>query len=253
MSRGTFRIVNRLAKFGHLPGITLGEGLALRRGDDRLNRAFDSYREIMQAPRRVPIEDVLEIERCGCPDFIGGTLETGSGSWPAGCHGDYPENHAVTFQVDKRNMPSFLKDHFEEAWKLCAAAYAYVGVALVREDENSSANVRVTWERGRGWIGLAIVPRGPGCGTRIWAKFDTRWAPSNLVPGWAKLLGHEFGHNMGYGHTRGGIMNPTLSVPSSFPETAWLNDIAYPMFKRNFGGMPIAPTWGIYPGADNAN
>ena len=190
-----------------------------------------------------PATDALfGVERCGCADFA---LEaTGQGSWPAGCHPDWPDNHAFTVNVNKAGMPSFLgnKDDpdspFEQAWRLCRAAYANIGIVFIREDGNSRANTTVTWQRGAGWIGLAIVPSNPRCGDSIWAKFDNRYNPSALIDQWARLLAHEFGHNMGMGHSNGGIMNPSI-IGGTFETDEWRGDPSEPKLDRFFGGDPV--------------
>lgn len=190
--------------------------------------------------------DLLEMPRCGFPDYTQEDLmlANGSGSWPVGCHPDWPNNHAFSVQVNKSSMPSFLGSRtdensvFEKAWRLQRLAYADMGIVYVRDDNNSRANTLVTFQRGRGWIGLAIVPRNPKCGDRIWAKFDVRYSPRDLLNQWARLLAHEFGHNMGMSHFRGGIMNPSI-VSGVFTPTAWRGDPAERTLARWFGGDPV--------------
>lgn len=189
---------------------------------------------------------LLDEPRCGCPDYAKDdfTLETGSGSWPVGCHKDWPNNHAFVVQVNKSGMPSFLGSRtdnnsvFERAFQLQRLAYADMGIVYVREDTNNRAHTLVTFQRGRGWIGLAVVPRNPRCGDRIWAKFDTVYSPRDLLNQWARLLAHEFGHNMGMSHFRGGIMNPSI-VGGVFRPTAWRGDPAEAILRRWFGGVPV--------------
>lgn len=182
---------------------------------------------------------LLEMPRCGHPDFEEfSLLETGRGSWPAGCHPDWPNNHTFTVQMNKSRMPSFLNDVIEPAWELCRAAYADMGIVFIREDDNNRANTYVTWERGNGWIGLAIVPRSFRCGMRIWAKYSWRYQPRDLVNQWARLLAHEFGHNMGMGHTRGGIMNPSI-IGGKFDKNEWRGDPKERELTRYFGGVPV--------------
>lgn len=189
--------------------------------------------------------DLMSVERCGCPDYAMSVQEaTGSGSWPANCHPDWPGVHTFTIQVDKRGMPSFLGSRddpdsvFERAFERMRQAYADIGIVFIREDNNSRANTLVTWQRGAGWIGLAIVPSRMSCGLRIWAKFDNRYSPSALFDQWARLLAHEFGHNMGMSHFRGGIMNPSI-VSGPFTPTAWRGDPAFGSLRRFFGGEPV--------------
>jgi hypothetical protein len=181
--------------------------------------------------------DLLTMERCGYPDY---TIEAanGSGSWPANCRSDYPGVHTFSVQMNKSGMPSFLQDVIEPAWDLVRQAYANMGILFLREDDNPKANTYVTWQRGAGWIGLAIVPRSPRCGERIWAKFDNRYRPGQLLDQWARLLAHEFGHNMGMSHSRGGIMNPSITS-GKFTPSAWRGDPSESILRRYFGGVPV--------------
>ena len=189
-------------------------------------------------------KDLFSVKRCGYPDY-GPDVEaaTGSGSWPAGCHPDWPDNHSFTVSINN-NPPSYLgsigdpNSPIEQAWELCRLSYADMGCVYIREDGNANANTQVTFVRGRGWIGLAIVPSGPRCGDTIWAKFDNRYQPSALIDQWARLLAHEFGHNMGMSHSRGGVMNPSIAS-GTFDPDEWRGDPSEPKLTRYFGGEPI--------------
>ena len=185
---------------------------------------------------------LMKVDRCGRPDYemsvqAGRRAGTRS-SWPKGCHPAFGNHHTFAVYIDKSNMPGFLKPHFDKAWMLCRAAYADVGIWFFETQTKLEANTVVTWERGKGWIGLAIVPNNPGCGQRIWAKFDTKYQPRDMVNQWARLLAHEFCHNMGLSHTRGGIMNPSI-VGGKFDRDEWRGDPSFPALKRFFGGNPI--------------
>ena len=187
---------------------------------------------------------LFTLERCGLPDFA---METGRGSWDVGCHRDFPDIHTFTVNVDKSRMPSFLgrrddpQSIFEMAFDLCRAAYADIGILFLREDGNINAQTTVTWERGNGWIGLAVVPNDPGCRDRIWARFDTRYNPQSpqiLLLQWEALLRHEFGHNMGMGHFQGGVMNASILRFTNQAPT-WRGDPAEQTLVRYFGGEPV--------------
>lgn len=251
------QIIEKLWGYGHylstpytLPlaldnGLTSVAGLSAARSYiSFFEKQFEELCNVFNYPQTIYIGDELnpafvalfEIPRCGCPDYTEDGV--GSGSWPVGCHSDWPNNHAFTIQVNKSGMPSFLNTIFEDAFDLCRAAYADIGIAFVREDNNNKANTLVTWQRGAGWLGLAIVARNPKCNERIWAKFDNRYQPKDLTNQWARLLTHEFGHNMGMGHSRGGIMNPSL-LSGEFKTNAWRGDPSEPILTRYFGGEPI--------------
>lgn len=249
-------IIRKLWDYGHFrnpavpTGVTESQLPMLDLASSEVQTAITSYRDFFGLPMAaggsltLDLAESLAADRCGCPDYeeASGEMDaTGRGSWPVGCHPSYPNNHAFTIQVDKRNMPGFLHPVFEAAFELCRKAYRDIGIAFIREDNNSRANTLATFERGRGWIGLAIVPRGPKCGQRIWAKFDVRYQPRDLLNMWARLLAHEFGHNMGMSHSRGGIMNPSI-VGGVFTPTAWRGDPSESILRRYFGGQPIPDT-----------
>lgn len=261
-------LIRRLYELGHFrnpahpTGVNEDDLPNLRLTDEPVKKAIASYQEFMAedfdrlslaAHGRIGIADgevgpateaLVQVERCGCPDYDGAEMATGSGSWPAGCHPDWPNNHAFTVQVNKSGMPSFLgrpddpNSIFEQAWDLQRRAYADIGIVFIREDDNPRANTYVTWQRGAGWIGLAIVPNRPKCGERIWAKFDNRYSPGAMLDQWARLLAHEFGHNMGMSHSRGGIMNPSITS-GKFTTTAWRGDPSESLLSRFFGGEPV--------------
>jgi hypothetical protein len=253
-------IIEKLWAYGHFnnpgcpTGVCAGDRAKLTLDDAAVRTAVASYQSFMGADfDRLSARyhgrpgvadglvgpatmDLLDLPRCGCPDFLAAAV--GSGSWPAGCHPDWPNNHAFTVNVNKSGMPAYLADVVEDAWGLCRASYADIGIVFIREDGNTRANTTVTWTRGAGWIGLAIVPSGPRCGDTIWAKFDNQYRPSALLDQWARLLAHEFGHNMGMGHSRGGIMNPSI-VTGPYTRTAWRGDPSEALLTRYFGGVPV--------------
>lgn len=189
---------------------------------------------------------LFEVQRCGCPDYpIEGQAGGGSGSWPEGCHPEYPDDHVMSIYLNKSNMPSFLGSRddpnsaCERALDLCIRSYARVGLRIIRLQSASSASSVMSFTRGRGWIGLAIVPSSFSCRMgQIWAKFDTSYSPSALIDQWARLFAHELGHNCGWGHWRGGIMNPSI-IGGVYDVDEWVNDPSWERVKRSFGGKPI--------------
>lgn len=189
---------------------------------------------------------LFSVDRCACPDFPEGTEPAmGRGSWPAGCTAEYPENHTFGIYWDYGRMPSYLNEVIEECKRLCYASYRDIGIVFF-DTELQHANTTVTWERGRGWIGLATVGQNQRCGSQIWAKFDTRYRPSRLTDQWARLLAHEFGHNMGLRHSRGGVMNPSISQ-GAYTEDEWRGDPSESILRRWFGGEPVPPKDGDEP------
>lgn len=262
---GTDEIIQLLWKTGHFNNPSFPTGVkeadlpTLRLTDKSVKTAINSYQEFFAAELdkfsleehgRIAIPDgdvgpatakLFDMERCEYPDFT--TAEaTGSGSWPANCHSEYPGQHAFAVYFTQSSLPSHWKAIFNETWTLVKQAYADVGIAFFEVDSASKANTVVTWQRSGTWIGLAIVPNRPSCGERIWAKFDNRYASSysrqQMIDQIARLKAHEFGHNMGMGHSRGGIMNPSI-VGGTFSPTAWRGDPSFPTLKKYFGGEPI--------------
>ena len=185
------------------------------------------------------IRNQMNQPRCGMADF-GPDVETlnGSGSWRVGCHSDWPKNHCVKLKFDFSGRPSWWGPVWDQSWSLVRQAYADIGIVLVEAKSGDQVNIDVSWQRGSGWIGLAIVGRNQTCSTRIWAKFDNRYRPGDLVNMLARLMAHEFGHNMGLGHSRGGIMNPSITS-GIFSPTSWRGDPSFPTLARWFGGKPV--------------
>lgn len=264
----TFRdIIQLLWDTGHFrnPGCPETWGVeardldTLRLGDGVVVAAARSYQQFLSqsleplAARhhgRMPVCDgeigpataeLMAQPRCGCPDFAaadsGAEAATGSGSWPPGCKPELAEHHAITVSVSERGMPAFLKPVFATVWANTDAAYAEIGLTLIRDDGNRAANIQVSFEPLSGsTIGLAIVGRGQTCRTSIWAKFDPGYQPANVVREWTSLVKHELGHNMGLSHSQGGVMNPSI-VPGL--PVSWRGDPSEPILARWFGGQPV--------------
>lgn len=238
-------VIQSLIHYGYLPPGKYGSQY-----DEAVVKAIAKYREFNQL-YTLDVESLFKIPRCGMADF--GPDSTGSGSWPSGCHKEeWPNNHSFAVYFDMTSFPKHWEPAFDKSWSLVQQAYADIGMAFFRTMTRSKANTVVTWQRGSGWIGLAIVPRGPKCGQQIWAKYDNRYGSSfaieKLIYQLAFLMAHEFGHNMGMSHTRGGVMNPSLINGIFYPDQWRRNDPAFPLLKRFFGGEPIvtaAPIWSI--------
>lgn len=221
--------------------------LAIRSYQDFMREDLDRLSEIEYG--RLGVVDgeigavtsqLFAVPRCECADYPDDVAPAvGRGSWPSGCWEEYPNNHAFAVHLDLSRMPSFLNDVFDECIERCFAAYRDIGIAFFKTPDKNRSNTHVTFQPGRGWIGLAIVGQGQTCRTApIWAKFDTRYRPSRLVDQWSRLLCHEFGHNMGLSHSRGGIMNPSISS-GQFTKTAWRGDPSERILTRWFGGDPV--------------
>ena len=176
---------------------------------------------------------------------------TGAGNW-AGCWG-VGNYHCAICQIDDTNLPSHVRPVWLEILKECQEAYAVFGLLIYFVDRNmvdlltgkkvnGTANTKLKFVMSSsGWIGLAIVGQGETCGDVIWIQLLATFARSEVVSiiklVWWALLTHEFGHNCGFGHTNGGIMNPSLIRPT---RTRWEpSDPTVPKLKLGYGGQPV--------------
>lgn len=250
MSYRTFsktEIIKLLIRYGHLRVPVDFDASRYSLETPIVQDAIFSFKQFMGVTTS-DLNKVFSIPRCGQPDF---GISASRTSWKKGCDPKFPNNHTAIYRVNKSRMPAFLKDAFEPAWELMRQAYAEIGLLVLRDDKTTKYNSLVTFEKGRGWIGLAIVGNNHTCSTRIWAKFDTIYKPSDLVNQWARLIAHELGHNCGLSHSRGGIMNPSI-LPGKFTKDEWKNDPSFNQLKSWFGGTSAEqiPIWQI-PGTEN--
>lgn len=186
-------------------------------------------------------EELLNMPRCGCPDYSPMKTEeaTGSGSWPTGCNIEEPTIHSVKFHVTTTRMPSRIVNWWEGIKQDAINAYAEMGMLLVEVQEFNRAQITVWWEVLAGsTIGLAQLPGSGTCGVRVFCKLDPGYSPnSNQV---LQLLAHEWGHNMNSGHISGDpIMHPSMTNQTwnkSFKGTAYGRRLA-----QFFGGEPVGP------------
>lgn len=212
---------------------------------DELAIAHHGRRGIADGEVGDATRELLEIPRCGQPDFVLTEEAIGSGRWGQCKLDQYPNNNAITIAWDTSRMPSFVQPVFDQVWHNVFTAYAELGLALVREDGNGQANIRCRFtdpqrESGnlRGnWIGLAIVAwNGIRCSDSNWALFDEGYQPRNVVNEWTTLVKHEIGHGCGLQHSSGGVMNP--SIVNGLP-VSWRGDPSWSTLARWYGGEPI--------------
>jgi hypothetical protein len=247
---GHFR--NPLFKGGASWNIEVGDLASLTLTDKAFKEAIQSYQQFMVGtlePLSLAIhsrpsiadgeigpatEKLFTVERCAVPDYGMSEEEAGAGSWPHSCLPNWNGVHAVTVNVNISTMPAFLQGRFNETiWPAVVFGYSQIGLLLVREDGNSKANLQASWvSPDGGWIGLAIIPGTTSCSLSIWARFSKFY--QGTTNSQISLWMHELGHNMRLQHSRGGIMNPTVTQIVS-----WKGDPSEPILKRYFGGIPV--------------
>lgn len=168
----------------------------------------------------------MNMPRCGMKKEQLAAVEEvqGRGSWYecAGAKG----HHSAICMLRESNVPSWLKPHLKIILKHAQAAYAKHGLLwrFVNEQgidlltgENLSQygyHTFLNWERGNGWIGLAIVGGLLRCSQKIWLKLDNRYGSGYdefwLVNQVFLVLVHELGHNCSFGHFGDTYMNPSV-------------------------------------------
>lgn len=180
---------------------------------------------------------ILNCLRCEHPDYgpkarIGAAL--GTGGWK-NCHGASGFHHA-TFHFDESGMGSHLRPVFEQALQQSIASYAELGLKFTRVQQRNGANIQSTFvQNSSGWIGLALI--GPGsCNGSLWSQFLASYRGRDVLTEWTTLIKHEWGHNVGLQHSRGGVMNP--SILTGLP-ISWKNDPSWPILARMYGGQPV--------------
>lgn len=217
-------------------------------------------------------KEVFKLPRCGCPDFafpkkegVYKPEEAGIGPWK-GCH-NVGDAHAAHFQY-QNDPPSHMNRDAGDGETIFTKALRKVrevnakkgllcyfsGPGIIEEfhpEDMGSVQSRVSWTRGNGWIGLAIVGRdGMPCSETIWIQYDNSFTSSydiaRAIHGMVLLKLHEQGHNEGLGHTSGGIMNPSLRLSTT---ADWEGDVAEEWQRRRFGFKPV-PIPGPGPGPE---
>ena len=185
-------------------------------------------------------QDLLKMERCAVPDYLREPLPAvGTGGW-ARCHG-VGNFHRATVYINHGQMPGFLKPVWPKVWANTVASYRELGLDFVETQDASQHNTSLSFVgSSSGWIGLAIVGRNQSCGSKIWARFLATYrggsSEASITTQWTSLIKHELGHNTGLGHSRGGVMNP--SIVNGLP-VSWKGDPSETLLRRWFGGEPI--------------
>lgn len=175
----------------------------------------------------------------------------GAGNWQ-GCH-NAGDIHCVSVMINPENLPAWVSPVFKTVLQRVQAAYAGVGLlirfvdqqkrdVLTGEEFASNVNIDMSFvTSSSGWIGLAIVGTNQTCGDRIWCRFLATYrggqSSESVITQWTTLLKHELGHNCGFSHSSGGVMNPSI-VNGLAPE--WSNDDpTTPKLRRAFSGVAV--------------
>lgn len=195
---------------------------------------------------------LLDLDRCGCPDYPGVDESTGtdgaaanlpgSGGW-LNCDPTYPDNHSIRIRIETGRMPAKFKAYLTDVLTYAEQACAEIGLLVTfyidPTDSRDNYNGYQYWTNiPGGTIGVNMLPGGNTCRKAIWGKMDTAYTPDSAMQA-ARLQIHEMeGHGINLPHTRGGIMNPSiLWRPNDRP--TYINDPSFARLKRYYGGKPV--------------
>jgi len=184
-------------------------------------------------------QELLMLPRCGQPDYEDQTA-TGEGSWQVpGCDPTRPDReheHSIRVAINTSNASSKVKGYLDESLEMVRAAYGDMGLS-VRYILDGSTDVEIVKRFQRlagGTIGWNHVLQRSTCAQTLEGRLDSGYQPDAQL--FAILECHETGHGVGAGHTRGGIMNPSILRVSPL---SWRGDPSESKMVRWFGGEPI--------------
>lgn len=199
----------------------------------------------------------LEMQRCAALPAVGPR-----GNWPR-CHG-VGEYHCCIVQVDMTNRPAWATDQvMTPVWKNQQTADAAIGKWTIYVDKNMNdllvpgknwaghhVDVKASWVRqSSGWIGLAILTLGLGCGEEIWQQYLATYTGGStieqIINQQSTLWRHEDGHNEGLGHSNGWTMNP--SIVNNLPVIWSPQDPSTSILQGHYGGKPTSGPGGSPP------
>lgn len=177
----------------------------------------------------------------------------GSGGNWAGCNqiGNF---HCAAMRVNPAGMNPRIVPLWKQVMLNVRQAYAGIGllwkfIGMNGQDlltgENFTGNIQTNLtfvSQSSGWIGLAILTTGEGCGSTIWLKLLSSYlggtTDAQITNQITTLLAHEAGHNCGLNHTRGAVMNPSLVT--GLPVGIWPeSDPSTPRLRTMYGGVPV--------------
>lgn len=181
---------------------------------------------------------LTKIPRCSVPDFGSNFGEAGVGGW-LDCDPESDADHSVRIRFDDRRATPTWRSYLDQVKQNAVNISADIGLAVRHLPHDAS-----DWESQvsfknipGGVIGYYYLPsRGCDSIRNQMGSLDTAYNPDVEL---ASLLWiHEgLGHGIALGHTRGGIMNPTIIRT----EMSWRNDPSWSAVKRLYGGVPITP------------
>ena len=175
-----------------------------------------------------------------------------SGGWP-NCHG-VNGIHCMAIRVNLAGINPKYAHLWTKIMRNVQKANCEIGLfirfigmdgkdLLTGEPWTSNINSELSFvQSSTGWIGLAIVGQNEGCSSKIWLKLLATYVGGTadliIEQQITALLQHELGHNMGLGHSNGGIMNP--SITQGNPVGQWpSNDPSRPRLVSLFSGVPV--------------
>lgn len=214
-----------------------------------LSDDFDAYSYAEHGRRGIPDGEIgpatyemIMAPRCEVPDFFPPDHEVyrqGTGNWK-GCWG-VGDFHACRDKVDDRNMPAHVRRNWDKIVATVVDSYAEVGLLWLPSKDWTEYNTDMYWVRSSsGWIGLASVMNGRGCGksgmNSYLASYAANQSDAWIVQHWSVLVLHEKMHNCGFGHSNGGIGNPSLR-PGTKP--TWKGDVLESAMRQKFGGVRV--------------
>lgn len=178
-------------------------------------------------------EESFTVERCDVPDYA---MAAGGRTFNQPCRSE-----GIRFSFNSAKRPS----NFSEAQESrmidnVVSAYRFIGCPMVRVDVNDNEMIRAYWHKipRRGVIGLAQLTNGP-CNDELFCQIHPNYASAGLVQ-MSALFCHEVGHNVGLGHSNGGIMSPSIVQLRTW--RGWVeSDPSYRILTQRswYGGDPL--------------
>lgn len=158
----------------------------------------------------------------------------GSGGNWAGCN-NMPNIHCGAMLVNTAGISPKVAPHVKTILTAVRKAYAGIGFLwkfigmdgvdiLTGEKFEGTIQTKLSFvQSSSGWIGLALVGNRESCSSVLWLQLLATYiggtTVDQIINQQFSLLTHEAGHNLGLGHTNGGIMNPSLQ--NGLPVGVW--------------------------------